>query len=481
MGFISRLLGRQQDSVGSRPAVHTASNKRQQPSSPQSGTFAPECWTGRSSPPAPAVVKLQNVQAPELEIDSEDDEMTNVRVPGSHSSSGTERRQRSGSLTCRRRAAIDISPAAVQRLATQVAVMEAAGLRASLDEANCGIMHTEVELLYTDMQLIHRGRSSMVYRAREVGSGRRIVLKAYDSLRLTPSKRTALDRHLRALRAAQNVCGTQDGVVVLERVVQDPSGMYLVMQACNGGTLMEAIANSGGKLHERQVAMKVALPMLKTLSRLHANGIVHRDIKPEHLMIHNGSVKLGDFGSAGCIHGVEHLPGLRMLQLQQPAPCLAEEPKQQLKGVDAGPTVNVTVAACSTSSCGEAPCAPAAGLACAIAAVKDAMNYRTGSIEYMAPEMLNKPTAAEVFHLVLGQGIDEDDLPCYSEKVDVWSLGVVLYEALMHRTATGLFESSESLSRSQTQVSLEIGVQSVLRTHTQRLDGKGLHARVFNA
>lgn len=28
------------------------------------------------------------------------------------------------------------------------------------------------------------------------------------------------------------------------------------------------------------------------------------------------------------------------------------------------------------------------------------MNFRTGSLEYMAPEMLDKPTAAEVFHLV---------------------------------------------------------------------------------
>jgi hypothetical protein len=40
--------------------------------------------------------------------------------------------------------------------------------------------------------------------------------------------------------------------------------------------LIEAIANSGGKLPERQVAMKVALPMLNALKHLHTTGIVHR-------------------------------------------------------------------------------------------------------------------------------------------------------------------------------------------------------------
>jgi hypothetical protein len=97
----------------------------------------------------------------------------------------------------------------------------------------------------------------MVYRAREVGSGRRIVLKAYDSLRLTPSKRTALDRHLRALRAAQSVCGTQDGVVVLERVVQDSSGMFLVMQACNGRWQRLCLAKQLSERHASALCMVV--------------------------------------------------------------------------------------------------------------------------------------------------------------------------------------------------------------------------------
>lgn len=43
-----------------------------------------------------------------------------------------------------------------------------------------------------------------------------------------------------------------------------------------GGTLIEAMANSGGRLPERQVAIKVALPLLTALEQLHSTGIVHR-------------------------------------------------------------------------------------------------------------------------------------------------------------------------------------------------------------
>jgi serine/threonine protein kinase len=44
--------------------------------------------------------------------------------------------------------------------------------------------------------------------------------------------------------------------------------------------------------------------------------------------------------------------------------------------------------------------------------------------------MLDKPAAAELFHAVLSRGLDEADLPTYDEKVDVWSLGCLLYESL---------------------------------------------------
>jgi serine/threonine protein kinase len=185
----------------------------------------------------------------------------------------------------------------------------------------------------------------------------------------------------------------------------------LLLAAAAGGTLIEAVANAGSRLPERQVAIKVALPVLTALSRMHAAGICHRDIKPEHLMIDNGHLKIGDFGNAGCTTAAAVSLGASSFRHQK------QQHSQQQSSLtflwyDGKPSeqphaVAVTVAACSgsgsseSSECTPALVVPAAAPCNSSSPVqRDAMNFRTGSIEYMAPEMLDKPTSAEVFHLV---------------------------------------------------------------------------------
>jgi hypothetical protein len=94
-----------------------------------------------------------------------------------------------------------------------------------------------------------------------------VVLKAYD-----PRRGAALEREVRLLREA----GPHPGLVRLEAVVQASGATHLVLEACGGGTLIEAIANNGGRLPERVAARRIVGPLLRALAHLHSRGIVHR-------------------------------------------------------------------------------------------------------------------------------------------------------------------------------------------------------------
>ncbi|GFH13211.1 protein kinase domain-containing protein [Haematococcus lacustris] len=66
----------------------------------------------------------------------------------------------------------------------------------------------------------------------------------------------------------------------------------------------------------------------------------------------------------------------------------------------------------------------------AVACLRADVCWRTGQLEYIAPEVLSKPRAEDIFHEVLFNGMSEEELPQYNEKADIWSTGVVIYEAL---------------------------------------------------
>jgi len=72
---------------------------------------------------------------------------------------------------------------------------------------------------------------------------------------------------------------------------------YIVMELVNGKTLKDVI-NFNGNLGYN-TAIKIALQIAKALDCAHKNNIIHRDIKPQNILItENGDVKVTDFGIA---------------------------------------------------------------------------------------------------------------------------------------------------------------------------------------
>ncbi|MCD8189059.1 MAG: Stk1 family PASTA domain-containing Ser/Thr kinase [Clostridiales bacterium] len=81
-------------------------------------------------------------------------------------------------------------------------------------------------------------------------------------------------------------------------VNQDGDIDYFVMELVEGITLKQYIKKRGGVLNWRE-ALHFSTQIMQALGHAHSRGIVHRDIKPQNIMVlRDGSVKVADFGIA---------------------------------------------------------------------------------------------------------------------------------------------------------------------------------------
>lgn len=143
------------------------------------------------------------------------------------------------------------------------------------------------------------GGQSAVYKARDRRDGDEVAVKVL----LPTTDPSQIERMYREAFAMSSLQGTA-AVRVLHQVI-DPDGTRgLVMELLHGCDLLdwlEAREAKGVKLRPDELR-KLAEPLVQTLEIAHANGIVHRDIKPPNVWViddaHGGGVRLLDFGFA---------------------------------------------------------------------------------------------------------------------------------------------------------------------------------------
>lgn len=77
----------------------------------------------------------------------------------------------------------------------------------------------------------------------------------------------------------------------------DVKYMYIVMEYCNGGELLDRLTFQDRKSFTEAEAARIMKKLFRAINHCHASGVIHRDIKPENIMYgKDGEVKLIDFG-----------------------------------------------------------------------------------------------------------------------------------------------------------------------------------------
>ncbi len=149
---------------------------------------------------------------------------------------------------------------------------------------------------YEIVEMLGAGGMAEVYRAKCHKLNRFVALKvlkpefAADKVFVTKFR----------MEARSVACLTHNNIVGVYDVGEDKGVHFIVMEFVDGITLKDYISRKGKLMTKETIG--ISLQVAQGLAAAHANHIIHRDVKPQNIMIsREGKVKVTDFGIARAI------------------------------------------------------------------------------------------------------------------------------------------------------------------------------------
>ncbi|MGH9833923.1 MAG: protein kinase domain-containing protein [Blastocatellia bacterium] len=145
---------------------------------------------------------------------------------------------------------------------------------------------------YRIIEQLGQGGQATAYKATDTRLNRSVVIKVLlPELAASENARRRFEREAKLASALDhpNICAIYD--------IGESDGLcYIVMPFIEGRTLKQVIA---GQPLEALSALSIAIQVADAITAAHARGIVHRDIKPNNIVVNDqGQVKVLDFGLA---------------------------------------------------------------------------------------------------------------------------------------------------------------------------------------
>ncbi|OWM66440.1 calcium-dependent protein kinase 28-like isoform X2 [Punica granatum] len=150
---------------------------------------------------------------------------------------------------------------------------------------------------YTIGKLLGHGQFGYTYVATDRTTGDRVAVKRIEKNKMVLP--VAVEDVKREVKILQALTG-HENVVQFHNAFEDESYVFIVMELCEGGELLDRILAKKDSRYTEKDAAVVVRQMLKVAAECHLHGLVHRDMKPENFLFkskkENSPLKATDFG-----------------------------------------------------------------------------------------------------------------------------------------------------------------------------------------